>query len=555
MTSTYGREFEVKYNNYVKLGKFRQVILARDLFKEITNSQRETGTPYMLYKDACNRKSNQKNLGTIKCSNLCTEIIEYSDDKEHAVCNLGSIALSKCIKHTHSDLLSQQVTLYTINNCNWCKLAINLLKKNNMNYEVVSVNNDEQKELVKGELLMTTFPIIQIGKKVYCYQELERVLKPEFDYEKLERLTRILTRNLNKIIDKNYYPTFETKMSNRKHRPIGIGVQGLADVFIQLNHPFDSSEARTLNKKIFEVIYYSSLDESCNEAFRFNNKLNELRSSHYNSFIHYDNDVCGKIISTYNESPSQEYCDLFYSINPTEQELNADNGAYSSYNNSPMFQGLFQFDLWETEEMKKNYTLHCDWESLRTKIRKFGVRNSLLVAPMPTASTSQILGNNECIEPYTSNLYTRRTLSGEFTIVNKWLMDDLIRMNLWDDDMRQKLIYYRGSIQKIVGIPQETKDLYKTAWELKQKVIADLAVDRAYFIDQSQSLNVFFEDPTHEKLLKYHIYTWKKGLKTGSYYIRSKPAVNSQQFTIDPKMKLKIQQEEENYNPCEMCSA
>ena len=556
LTNTYGREFEVKYNNYVKLGKFRQVILARDLFKEITNSQRETGTPYMLYKDACNRKSNQKNLGTIKCSNLCTEIIEYSDDKEHAVCNLGSIALSKCIKHTHSDLLSQQVTLYTINNCNWCKLAINLLKKNNMNYEVVSVNNDEQKELVKGELLMTTFPIIQIGKKVYCYQELERVLKPEFDYEKLERLTRILTRNLNKIIDKNYYPTFETKMSNRKHRPIGIGVQGLADVFIQLNHPFDSSEARTLNKKIFEVIYYSSLDESCNEAFRFNNKLNELRSSHYNSFIHYDNDVCGKIISTYNESPSQEYCDLFYSINPTEQELNADNGAYSSYNNSPMFQGLFQFDLWETEEMKKNYTLHCDWESLRTKIRKFGVRNSLLVAPMPTASTSQILGNNECIEPYTSNLYTRRTLSGEFTIVNKWLMDDLIRMNLWDDDMRQKLIYYRGSIQKIVGIPQETKDLYKTAWELKQKVIADLAVDRAYFIDQSQSLNVFFEDPTHEKLLKYHIYTWKKGLKTGSYYIRSKPAVNSQQFTIDPKMKLKIQKEEEdNYKPCEMCSA
>ena len=556
LTSTYGRNFDKLYNNYVSLNKYRKKVSARELFREITNSQRETGTPYMLYKDACNRKSNQKNLGTIKCSNLCTEIVEYSDEKENAVCNLGSIALSKCIKYTDSELLKENVTLYTIKNCNWCKLAINLLKKNNMNYEIVDVNNDKQKETVKGELLMSTFPIIQVGEKVYCYQELERVLKPKFDYDKLEKLTRILTRNLNKIIDKNYYPTHETKVSNRKHRPIGIGVQGLADIFIQLNYPFDSLEARQLNKKIFEVIYYSSLDESCNEAVRFNHKLEKLRNSHYNSFIHYDNDICGKIIDTYHESPSQEFCDLFYSLNPTKQELNSNNGAYSSYDNSPMCQGLFQFDLWETEEFKKDYTLNCDWKSLREKIRKFGVRNSLLVAPMPTASTSQILGNNECIEPYTSNLYTRRTLSGEFTIVNKWLMEDLMRMELWNEEMKQKLMYYRGSIQKISGIPQETKDLYKTVWEIKQKVIADLAIDRAYFIDQSQSLNVFFEDPTHEKLIKYHIYTWKKGLKTGSYYIRSKPAVNSQQFTIDPNVQKKIMTEEsEMYQPCEMCSS
>ena len=556
LTSTYGRNFDKLYNNYVSLNKYRKKVSARELFREITNSQRETGTPYMLYKDACNRKSNQKNLGTIKCSNLCTEIVEYSDEKENAVCNLGSIALSKCIKYTDSELLKENVTLYTIKNCNWCKLAINLLKKNNMNYEIVDVNNDKQKETVKGELLMSTFPIIQVGEKVYCYQELERVLKPKFDYDKLEKLTRILTRNLNKIIDKNYYPTHETKVSNRKHRPIGIGVQGLADIFIQLNYPFDSLEARQLNKKIFEVIYYSSLDESCNEAVRFNHKLEKLRNSHYNSFIHYDNDICGKIIDTYHESPSQEFCDLFYSLNPTKQELNSNNGAYSSYDNSPMCQGLFQFDLWETEEFKKDYTLNCDWKSLREKIRKFGIRNSLLVAPMPTASTSQILGNNECIEPYTSNLYTRRTLSGEFTIVNKWLMEDLMRMELWNEEMKQKLMYYRGSIQKISGIPQETKDLYKTVWEIKQKVIADLAIDRAYFIDQSQSLNVFFEDPTHEKLIKYHIYTWKKGLKTGSYYIRSKPAVNSQQFTIDPNVQKKIMTEEsEMYQPCEMCSS
>ena len=556
LTSTYGRDFDNLYNNYVSLNKYRKKVSARELFREITNSQRETGTPYMLYKDACNRKSNQKNLGTIKCSNLCTEIVEYSDEKENAVCNLGSIALSKCIKYTDSEFLNENVILYTIKNCNWCKLAINLLKKNNMNYEIVDVNNDKQKETVKGELLMSTFPIIQVGEKVYCYQELERVLKPKFDYDKLEKLTRILTRNLNKIIDKNYYPTHETKVSNRKHRPIGIGVQGLADIFIQLNYPFDSLEARQLNKKIFEVIYYSSLDESCNEAVRFNHKLEKLRNSHYNSFIHYDNDICGKIIDTYHESPSQEFCDLFYSLNPTKQELNSNNGAYSSYDNSPMCQGLFQFDLWETEEFKKDYTLNCDWKSLREKIRKFGIRNSLLVAPMPTASTSQILGNNECIEPYTSNLYTRRTLSGEFTIVNKWLMEDLMRMELWNEEMKQKLMYYRGSIQKISGIPQETKDLYKTVWEIKQKVIADLAIDRAYFIDQSQSLNVFFEDPTHEKLIKYHIYTWKKGLKTGSYYIRSKPAVNSQQFTIDPNVQKKIMTEEsEMYQPCEMCSS
>ena len=556
LTTLYGKDFDNLYNEYVKEGRYRKKICARDLFREITNSQRETGTPYMLYKDACNRKSNQKNLGTIKCSNLCTEIVEYSDDKEHAVCNLGSIALSKCIKYTTSELIRHKVTMYTITNCNWCKLAINLLKKNNMNYEIVSVDNDQQKELVKGELKMNTFPMIQIGEKVYGYQELEKELKPTFDYEKLEKLTRILTRNLNNIIDKNYYPTFETKLSNKQHRPIGIGVQGLADIFIQLNYPFDGEEARLLNKKIFEVIYYSSLDESSNEAVRFNCNLDKIRE--YKKFISYpDNDITPCVNNDCTDINIINYINtLLNKYNPTRQEIESSNGSYSSYNNSPIFQGMFQFDLWENVEFKKDYTLHCNWEELRIKIRQFGIRNSLLVAPMPTASTSQILGNNECIEPYTSNLYTRRTLSGEFTIVNKWLMEDLMRMDLWNEEMKQKLMYYRGSIQKISGIPQETKDLYKTVWEIKQKVIADLAIDRGYFIDQSQSLNVFFEDPTHEKLIKYHIYTWKKGLKTGSYYIRSKPAVNSQQFTIDPDVQRRIMTEEsEMYQPCEMCSS
>jgi ribonucleoside-diphosphate reductase alpha subunit len=560
LTTLYGNDFEILYNGYVKEGRYRKKLSARDLFREITNSQRETGTPYMLYKDACNRKSNQKNLGTIKCSNLCTEIVEYSDDKEHAVCNLASIALSKCVKVGYKYESHVPIVFYTISGCNWCKLAKNVLIKNDIPFTQTDCSNWEKDSIdeLKEEMKSKTFPMIRFPdeKNTLGYTELKNRLQLQFDHTKLENITRILTRNLNKIIDKNFYPTSKTELSNKKHRPIGIGVQGLADVFIQLGYPFDSDEARELNKRIFEVIYYSSLDESCNEAVRFNHKLEKLRNSHYNKFIHYDNEVSGKLVYTHQESPSQEYSDLFYSTNPTRDELNSHIGSYSSYNNSPMCQGLFQFDLWEIEENKTDYNLNCDWDSLRNKINDHGIRNSLLVAPMPTASTSQILGNNECIEPYTSNLYTRRTLSGEFTIVNKWLLDDLLRMGLWGEGMKQKLLYYRGSIQKIGGIPQETKDLYKTAWELKQKVIADLAVDRSYFIDQSQSLNVFFEDPTHEKLIKYHIYTWKKGLKTGSYYIRSKPAVNSQQFTIDPNMKERILEEEMyNYQPCEMCSA
>ena len=342
-----------------------------------------------------------------------------------------------------------------------------------------------------------------------------------------------------------------------KHRPIGIGVQGLADIFILMNYPFDSDEARDLNKKIFECIYYNAMDESCNISNRFNTTISILRP--YKQHIKYDDDGIDPKLDTNIEVIDCKMIEhlnlLLHKYKPTKDELYNTTGSYSSFKGSPMSYELFQFDLWETEGRLK-YELNYDWNSLRSKINLRGIRNSLLVAPMPTASTSQILGNNECIEPYTSNLYTRRTLSGEFTIVNKWLLNDLIRMGLWNEEMKQRLLYYRGSIQKIVGIPQETKDLYKTAWELKQKVIADLAIDRSYFIDQSQSLNVFFEDPTHEKLLKYHIYTWKNGLKTGSYYIRSKPAVNSQQFTIDPNTKHKILSEEkDNYEVCEMCSA
>jgi len=558
LTTSYGIDFENKYNQYVEKGQFRKVISARELFREITNSQRETGTPYMLYKDACNRKSNQKNLGTIKCSNLCTEIVEYSDDKEHAVCNLGSISLSKCIKYDYKYESTEPIKFYTINKCSWCKLAKNLLLKHKIPFTQVNCTNWEQSNMdkFKADMNHTTFPMIKFydDDKTIGYSGLKRKLQPDFDFDKLSKLVRILTRNLNNIIDGNFYPTKKTEISNRRHRPIGLGVQGLADIFIQLGYPFDSLEAKNLNKKIFECIYYSSLDESCNEAISFNETLQSIRQ--YKEYIEFDKD--GIIPSINNDCQNFNVRNsinaLLNNTQITKEELHNNNGSYSTYENSPISKGELQFDMWKTEG-RYDFELTYDWDELKSKISKYGVRNSLLVAPMPTASTSQILGNNECIEPYTSNLYTRRTLSGEFTIINKWLLDDLIRMGMWDEEMKQKLLYYRGSVQKISGIPQEIKELYKTAWELKQKVIADLAIDRGYFIDQSQSLNVFFEDPTHEKLIKYHMYTWSKGLKTGSYYIRSKPAVNSQQFTIDPNVKSKIESEDNYDGGCEMCSA
>ena len=446
----------------------------------------------MLYKDACNEKSNQKNLGTIKCSNLCTEIIEYSDEKEYAVCNLGSIALPKCVKNCEINF--EELIIYTKNDCNWCKLAKLLLERNNILYCEIKVDSVEKKK----ELGIISFPhIISSGVAIGGYKDLKTLIEPIFDYKKLGKLVEILTYNLNKIIDINFYPVKQTEVSNMKHRPIGIGVQGLADTFIKMGYAFDSHDAKQLNQKIFECIYYHALKQS-------------------------------------------------HSIAKVE-------GPYTSFYTSPISQGIFQFDMWNGETK-----LTYNWEVMRKNIMKNGIRNSLLVAPMPTASTSQILGNNECIEPYTSNMYTRRTLSGEFLIMNKWLFNDLIELGLWNEDMKDKIMFYRGSIQKIKEIPNELKSLYKTAWELKQKVLVDLAADRGRFIDQSQSLNVFMENPTHALLTKYHIYSWKKGLKTGSYYIRSKPSSNSQQFTIDPKKREQIIKEEmegKSLTECLMCSS
>ena len=392
----YGDEFEKLYEKYEREGRARRTLKAQDLWFEILESQIETGTPYMLYKDHANRKSNQKNLGTIRSSNLCTEIMEYTSPDEVAVCNLASISLPKFVTED--------------------------------------------------------------GK---------------FDHQKLYEITKVVTRNLNKVIDRNYYPVPEAKNSNMRHRPIGIGVQGLADAFIMMKMPFESDEAKGLNADIFETIYYAAME--------------------------------------------------------TSMEIAQVEGAYETFKGSPASKGIFQFDMWGVNPASGRW----DWSKLKKDVKKHGIRNSLLLAPMPTASTSQILGNNECFEPYTSNIYTRRVLSGEFVVVNKHLLKDLVELNLWNEGMKNRLISENGSVQNIDEIPQHLKDLYKTTWEISQKAIIEMAADRGAYICQSQSLNIHMQDPNFGKLTSMHFYAWKKGLKTGMYYLRTKAATDAIKFTVD----------------------
>jgi len=404
----WGEKFEALYEKYESEGKGRKTMKAQDLWFKILESQIETGTPYILFKDSANRKSNQQNLGTIKSSNLCTEIIEYTAPDEVAVCNLGSIALPKFVE------------------------------------------------------------------------------KGKFDHQKLFEITVELTKNLNRVIDQNYYPVPEARRSNMRHRPIGIGVQGLADAFILMRYPFESVEAKVLNREIFETIYYAALTAS--------------------------------------------------------KELAKEEGPYETYPGSPASKGILQFDMWKASPGASSGVKPSDrweWDILRDEIKQHGIRNSLLVAPMPTASTAQILGNNECFEPYTSNLYTRRVLSGEFIVVNKYLLRDLVKLGLWSEEMKNKIIQGNGSVQHISEIPQNLKELYKTAWEISQKTIIDMSADRGAYICQSQSLNVFMENVNFAKLTSMHFHSWKAGLKTGMYYLRTKAATDAIKFTLD-KSKLAL---------------
>ena len=405
LSDVYGKEFEELYEKYENEGLATNTLPAVEVWKSIIKSQSETGTPYMLYKDACNEKSNHKHIGTIKSSNLCTEILEYTDKEETAVCNLASIALPK-------------------------------------------------------------------------YVDVE---KKEFNHEELHRVTKMVTRNLNKVIDKNFYPTENGMRSNMRHRPIGIGVQGLADVFILLRMTFGSEESRKLNRDIFETIYHASLESSC--------------------------------------------------------ELSEMYGTYETFKGSPFSKGILQFDMWDRDPQ---FSGRYDWDAMRKLVKK-GTRNSLLLAPMPTASTSQILGNNECFEPYTTNIYLRRTLAGEFVVVNKHLVEDLKKIGLWSKEMKDLMVKANGSVQNIIDIPDDIKELYKTVWEMSQKTIIDVAADRGVYIDQSQSMNLFVESPTVSKLSSMHMYAWKTGLKTGMYYLRSKAKARPIQFSLEAE--------------CAMCSA
>jgi ribonucleoside-diphosphate reductase alpha chain len=413
LADCYGAEFEALYTRYELEGKAKKTIRAQDLWFHILESQIETGSPFMLYKDAANEKSNQKNLGTIKSSNLCTEIIEYTAPDEVAVCNLASLALNRFVK--------------------------------------------------------------------------EGANGPVYDHKKLFDVVTRATKNLNRIIDINFYPVPEAKKSNFRHRPIGLGVQGLADTFFKMRLPFESLEANKLNSEIFETIYFAAVTAS--------------------------------------------------------KDIAKELGAYETYEGSPMSKGQFQFDMWGITPNSNRW----DWNGLRGEVKKYGVRNSLLVAPMPTASTSQILGNTECFEPITSNIYVRRVLSGEFAMVNRYLVEDLIEHKLWSDKMRNQIIANNGSIQNIEEIPQELKELYKTVWEIKQKAIIELAQSRGPYIDQSQSLNIHMQDPNFGKLSSMHFYAWKAGLKTGMYYLRTRAAVNAVQFTVKQDTAPAPKKIEENY--------
>jgi len=444
LSEVYGEEFNELYTRYESEGKYKKQIKAQQLWIKILESQIETGTPYMLYKDHVNRKTNQQNLGVIKSSNLCVEIMEYTSPDEIAVCNLASLCLPSYVED---------------------------------------------------------------GK---------------FNFEKLGKHARILTKNLNKIIDRNFYPVDKAWRSNMRHRPIGIGVQGLSDTYMMLKMPYESEEAKQLNKQIFETIYYYAMTMSM-EISQKRAEMIERNDAEY--------DV---------------------KLNEFEKDLTEYRGAYSTFAGSPLSKGKFQFDLWGVEA-----TMY-DWEDLRKKVLMYGVRNSLLLAPMPTASTSQIMGFTESFEIITSNIYKRKTLAGEFIIINKYLIKDLIELNLWNKDMKEKILVREGSIQNIEEIPIHIRELYKTAWEVKQKKYIDQATDRGAFICQSQSMNIFVDEPSFNKLNTIHFYTWTCGLKTGLYYLRTKPKANTQQFTIDPtKAKTNY---DTTFNSganevCESCSA
>lgn len=491
LTDLFGDEFEEYYNLMVSQGKYTKKIKAIDLWNEILKSQQESGMPYMGYKDHVNRKNNQQNIGTIKSSNLCIEINEYSDNKEVAVCNLASIRLQS---HLVSPRIDGGIVIYISNTkCSWCDILRVFLDSNGYDYETIVVSD---KETFFRNFMVSTLPQVFINSEhVGGFMDTSRRLRKQIDYPKLQRTVHTLVDNINRVIDINYYPIEKARNSNLRHRPMGIGVQGLADTFAEMWVPYESEDALSINREIFEAIYFYAIEKS-----------------------------------------------LLLAI---------EQGPYETFEGSPLSKGIMQYDMWGVTPSDR-----FDWNYLRDRVIQHGVRNSLLVALMPTASTAQIMGSTESFEPFNSCMYLRRTLSGEFLVINNYLIDTLIRLGLWNQEMKQRIMFHRGSIQKIDSIPSFIREMYKTVWEVKKKHYLDMSAQRGAYVCQSQSLNIYLENSNSQVLSNIHMYGWKIGLKTGSYYIRTRPAANAQSFTIDPELENKFKREMEvGTEECLSCGA
>lgn len=530
LNNTYGDEFEQLYWKYVDENKYKEKVRARQIFDAILESQIETGMPYMTYKDNVNKKSNQKNIGIIKSSNLCAEIVQYSDDKEYAVCNLSSIAINQFIDPF---VQTNNFVIYSKENCKYCTWAKSYLNGNKLVYNEYQVSAEELKNITGFE--HPTYPQIYYGETyVGGFTELYSFIKGTYNYQKLYDVAYIVMRNLNKVIDINYYPVIETKKSNLRHRPVAMGIQGLADALVQLRINFDSLEAQKFNSNVMETIYLAAMTSSADLAKERHQLLSNVTFTDLPEF--YD--------KNFTLSDEREN-DIYHKCKMNACELNISHkGAYSTFEGSPISQGQFQFDMWNYD---RELLMYKDkWNLLEQQIKKYGVRNSLTTALMPTASTSQILGNNECFEPFTNNIYTRRTLAGAFPLVNKYLIDDLINLKIWNYDIKQQIIANNGSLASIDSIPQVIKKLYKNVWEIDQKYMMENALARAPFVDQSQSMNIYMATPNNKKLFNAHRWAWEHGLKTGLYYLHSKAAASATKVTVDPSVKA---------DHCEHCTA
>jgi ribonucleoside-diphosphate reductase alpha subunit len=546
LTDVYGDAYEKLYWSYVNANKSRGNVKARKLWSLILESQIETGLPYISYKDAVNKKSNQKNIGTIKSSNLCNEINQYSDSKEFAVCNLASISLKAFVTEWTPEPTNQWI-VYTKPNCKYCSYAKSYLTS--MDQPIIEHEyTDQSVNFLKGKLSSDkiTFPQIWLKsidsdepRYIGGWSDLYKFTRGSFSYEKLYEQAYLATINLNQVIDINYYPVPEAKLSNLKHRPVGLGIQGLADALVLMRIPYDSDDALEFNRRFMETIYLASVEASnfmardrAGHMKQLITKLEtislELIPKFYCSEMVFDN-------FGFDSSDLAIIEQLYHKLKPTRDELSRDKelttiGSYSTFEGSPFSQGLFQFDLWGVEPLFKE-----KWDRLRPLVIKWGTRNSLLTALMPTASTSQILSNNECFEFFTNNIYTRKTHAGDFILVNKYLVNDLIKIGLWSPDLKNSIIGANGSIQTIDSIPPEMKALYKTIWEIKQIWVLEGAAKRGPYVDQTQSMNVFMAEPDDHRLANSHFWAWRNGLKTGMYYLRTKPATNATKFTVDPK--------------------